>query len=67
MYVCSLKSKKQQQVKNVGNAEVSNVVHGNVSTSTTVDSSFAWDSNNSQAEFLDSPMLATPDKDLLWP
>jgi len=64
MYVCSLESKnQQQQVKNVGNAEVSNVVHGNMS----VDSSFAWDSNNSQAEFLDSPMFVTPDQDLLWP
>lgn len=74
MYVCSLESKNQQKVQNVGgtighslNAEVSNVVNGNLSTSITVDSPFAWDSNNSQAEFLDSPLLTTPDQDLLWP
>jgi len=72
MYVPSLASKTQQQVQNVDgssgyslNAQVS--VHGNLSTSIILDSPFAWDANNSQAEFLDSPLLTTPDQDLLWP
>ncbi|ESW20758.1 hypothetical protein PHAVU_005G012200 [Phaseolus vulgaris] len=61
MYVPSLASKTEQQVQNVHS------LNGNLSTSIIVDPPIAWDANNSQAEFLDSPLLTTPDKDILWP
>ncbi|KAK7334541.1 hypothetical protein VNO80_26300 [Phaseolus coccineus] len=65
MYVPSLASKTQQQVQNVGGSN-GHSLNGNLSTSIIVDSPVAWDANNSQAEFLDSPLLMTPDQDLLW-
>ncbi|CAJ1958689.1 unnamed protein product [Sphenostylis stenocarpa] len=75
MSVPSMASKNQQQLQNVGgdsgfslNAEVSNISpgHGNLSKSI-LDSPFEWEANNSQPDFLDSPLLTTPDPELLWP